>query len=540
MIAKALRWIEDITAPFWQWCVGFLGILFVRFFLENLSSPTPSFPGTPDAATLINYFLFYVAIFISFSLILYLFIPDLTKITKFLLFGLPIIWLPPIIDLIVSHGGGYHIAYIFPENAGAIWNDFLRMGGSSPLGGVTPGLHAELIAILVGSLVYAFAKTKSVVKSIGAAFSMYLVWLFLFMFPALIATAARFWTGGSPAAPLLSSLTSGFLSSHLLPNFIKPNLLPSYAHAMEIGFNIGIAAVFYIFDFILIACWAFLCNPKMVAALIRNLRPGRTAYYLGMIVLGVIIAEKLGPAPAFMGWVDFILFLVLLLVYFSAFLFAVGVNDLADVNIDRINNGRRPLPPGILREADIADSNVFFLTASLIGGFISGYWTLFTVAVFTAAYYIYSAPPLRLKRIPLISSFLIAIATLGTLMAGFYFADTNKLVSDFPIRLVALILICITLAVNFKDIKDVAGDRADNIWTIPVIFGEERGKQIAGILLAAAFLAIPVILANWLLFLPSLAAAILGYVFAVAKNYREWKIFVLYFLYLAVIGAILF
>ncbi|MGC9598888.1 MAG: UbiA family prenyltransferase [Minisyncoccia bacterium] len=539
MIAKALRRIEDVTAPFWQWCAGFLGILFVRFFLENLSSPAPSFPGTPDAATLVHYFLFYVTIFISFSLVLYLFIPDLTKITKFLFFGLPIIWLPPIVDLIVSHGGGYHIAYIFPENIGALWNDFLRMGGSSPLGGVTPGLRAELIAILAGSLAYAFVKTKSVIKSIGAAFSMYLVWFFLFVFPALIAAAARLWAGGSPVAPLLSSLTSGFLSSHLLPNFIKPNLLPSYVHATEIGFNIGTAAIFYLFDFILIAYWAFLCNPRTVAALVHNVRPGRTAYYLGMIVLGVIIAEKLGPASAFTSWVDFVLFLVLLLAYFSAFLFAVGMNDLADVKIDRISNSHRPLPSGILREADIANSNVFFLTSSLIGGFISGYWTLFAIAVFTAAYYIYSAPPLRLKRIPFISTFLIAIATLGTLMAGFYFADANKLVSDFPIRLVALILICITLAVNFKDIKDVAGDRADNVWTIPVIFGEERGKQIVGILLAAAFLAVPVILANWLLFLPSLAAAILGYIFSIAKNYREWKIFVLYFLYLAVVGAIL-
>jgi 4-hydroxybenzoate polyprenyltransferase len=310
-------------------------------------------------------------------------------------------------------------------------------------------------------------------------------------------------------------------------------------HATEIGFNIGTAAIFYLFDFILIAYWAFLCNPRTVAALVHNVRPGRTAYYLGMIVLGVIIAEKLGPASAFTSWVDFVLFLVLLLAYFSAFLFAVGMNDLADVKIDRISNSHRPLPSGILREADIANSNVFFLTSSLIGGFISGYWTLFAIAVFTAAYYIYSAPPLRLKRIPFISTFLIAIATLGTLMAGFYFADANKLVSDFPIRLVALILICITLAVNFKDIKDVAGDRADNVWTIPVIFGEERGKQIVGILLAAAFLAVPVILANWLLFLPSLAAAILGYIFSIAKNYREWKIFVLYFLYLAVVGAIL-
>lgn len=539
MINKILEKVENTAVPLWQWCAGFVGILFVRFFLENISDPTPSFPGTPDPAMLVHYSLFYLGIFISLSLALRAFIPDISKITKFLFFGLPVIWLPPIVDLIISHGGGYRMAYLFPGTGGLLLNSFLHMGGSAPFGGVTPGLRVELIAILIGVFAYAFAKTKSFVRSFGATIATYLVWFFWLLLPFLIAAADWFFGAGPATAPSLPSLTSVFLSSHLLQNFIRPNLLPSYPYALETAVNVGISAVSYLFDFLLVTLWVFFYNPNIIKSLGRNLRLGRIAHYFGMIAVGALAAIKMEPSPAFANWVDIVLFVSLALAFFSAFLFAIGVNDLADTKIDRISNRTRPLPSGALGEREFSDSNVFFLLWLLVGGFICGYWALFTIIIFTVAYYLYSAPPLRLKRIPLVSSFLISLATLGTLMAGFYFVDANKLVSDFPIRFIALIIICITLAVNFKDIKDIAGDRADNIWTIPVVFGEERGKQVVGAMLAAAFLAVPAILGSWMLFLPSLIAAAIGYYFVIMKNYREWRIFALYFAYLGTVGALL-
>jgi 4-hydroxybenzoate polyprenyltransferase len=315
--------------------------------------------------------------------------------------------------------------------------------------------------------------------------------------------------------------------------------LPSYLYALETTFSLGIGAVFYLLDFVLIVAWAAIKNPTMARSFIGNLRLERIAYYFSLIALGAFVVARSGSSPVFINWVDVVFFACLALAFFSSFLFAIGVNDLADTAIDQVSNEGRPIPSGALTAADVSNGNAFFFSWSLLGGFLCGYWALFTVATLTAAYYIYSAPPLRLKRVPLLSSFLISIASLSALMAGFYFADANKMVSDLPVPLVALIVICITLAVNFKDLKDIAGDRADGIRTIPVVFGEERGKQITGTMLAMAFLIVPVILRSWMLFLPSLAAAIAGYLFITTKKYREWRIFAVYFIYIGVLVTLL-
>ena len=531
MITKVFEKIEGATAPLWQWSAGFVGILFIRFFLENFSNPALSFPGTPDAATLIHYSLFYLGIFISFSLILRIFIPDIARVTKFLFFGFPIIWLPPIIDLIVSHGGGYRMAYVFPANIISFFATALWSPAISPFGGITPGIHAELIVIVIGVLGYVFIKTRSVARSAIAAVLIYSTWVFWMTLPALIARIA--------AAPSLTLLLSAFSSPRLLQNLIRPNLLPSYAHATEIVFNGGISIILYLLDLLLVIVWMILYGAKFVRSIAKNLRFTRLAYYISLIVIGALVAIRISPPQSPTSWIDVFLFASLVTSYFCAWAFAVGINDLADIKIDAMSNADRPLPSGAAAASDFRNANAFFLVWLLIGGFVSGYWTLFTVLIFTAAYYIYSAPPLRMKRVPIASPFLISLASLSALAAGFYFIDANKSVFDFPMNLTALIIVCITLAVNFKDIKDVAGDRADGIWTIPVLFGEERGKQIAGATLAAAFLAVPTILGNWILFIPSVAAAILAYIFATAKNYHEWRIFALYFAYIGVAGALL-
>ena len=121
------------------------------------------------------------------------------------------------------------------------------------------------------------------------------------------------------------------------------------------------------------------------------------------------------------------------------------------------------------------------------------------------------------------------------MMSGFYFAGSKKLISDFPPRILLLIVVFFTLAGTVKDIKDTEGDRAEGISTIPVLFGEKRGKEITGALVVIALLSVPVILGIKILFWPSLAAAVLGYIFVNTKPYREWPLFVAYFVYVAAV-----
>lgn len=536
-IRGVVRMIEGVEAPLWQWCAGLAAVLAVRLFIEDLSSPTPSFPAVPDLATLTHYLLFFAGAFLSLALVINLFVDDIKKVSKFLAFGFPIIWISPILDLLYSHGGGYRMTYVFAGNIGSFLQAFFNVGAGDMLGGLSPGLRVEVLAIVIGAALYAWLSTRSALRGVGVGLATYLVFSLWMVLPGIVAV---FSTGRAlPPAAVFSVLADSFAHSRLIGNFVPQNVGLSYLHGTELLFNLGMSVVIYLIDCALILAWMVRWDRSKVAAFASNVRPARIAYYYGMIVIGALAAIRTEALPLASGWTDVILFLVLATAYFSVFMFAIGVNDLADERIDVISNAARPLPAGKLSRTEVIDANVLFLVLAAIGGFLCGYWTMFTIITATAVYYAYSAPPLRLKRIPFLSSFLLSFATLATLFAGFFFVDANKLVADMPIRAIAMVVVCLTLALNFKDIKDRAGDRADGIWTIPVLFGEKIGRRIVGAMLGAAFLAVPVILGAPLLMVPSAVAGVLGYAFCTVKNYEEWRIFALYFAYAASVGILL-
>ena len=82
MLAKLIRNIEETRVSFSQAVFGFVGIISIRFFLENLSSHSQSFPAVPDALTLVHYALFYAGAFLSTTLLVHLFAPDIKKYQK--------------------------------------------------------------------------------------------------------------------------------------------------------------------------------------------------------------------------------------------------------------------------------------------------------------------------------------------------------------------------------------------------------------------------------------------------------------------------
>jgi 4-hydroxybenzoate polyprenyltransferase len=258
-----------------------------------------------------------------------------------------------------------------------------------------------------------------------------------------------------------------------------------------------------------------------------------------MIAIGIAASFFFNPQSSW-NIADGMAIVVMAFTFAYAWLFAVGTNDLADTAIDAVANTERPLVTGDLTKEEIKPANIILLIWSLIGAFILGYWTLFLVACFTAAYYVYSVPPLRLKRAPILATLLISFACLAAVMAGFFFANPIKIISDFPRQLLLIIVIGFTLAANIKDIKDIAGDRADGIMTIPTVFGEKVGVRIVGVLLGFSFLVAPAAFRSTELLLPAIIAAVLGYWAVVARPYREWKIFAVYFLYVAVVVGILF
>jgi 4-hydroxybenzoate polyprenyltransferase len=532
-ISRFIASIENAPISFFSWAIGFLSIVAIRVFLEIFSSSVPEISPIPYGVTFFHDTLFYVAEFLVLALILrFITREDIIRVSKVLTVGFCILWIAPIADLIISGGKGIVMSYLFLPPSG-IGSAFLMLGG----GGLTFGIRMEMVVAMMLCGGYAYIKTRKPVLVVIAAFSAYAIAFACLALPVWLTVIGKIFQPGQGSYSAQIFLAEAFAASRAGINTIAQGLGASLWSGMEISFDAAMGMIFFLIDAVLVVWWAMRARSGMVKAVFRNLRPERMAHYILMVIAGSALAAFL-LHPDFTKF-DGVAFVVLLLSFALAWCFAVCVNDATDVAIDAISNQGRPLVSGTLSKEEMKNIAGFFLAAALVGGYLSGVWAFYCICTFLAVFYIHATPPLRLKRIPLLASFLIAIASLASVLAGFYFVDASHLLADFPINIMALILISFTLGLNFKDMKDVAGDRAEGIMTIPVLFGEKYGSMATGILFACAFFAVPIILGSWAIFLLSLIAGIVGYIVIIMEPYREWRVFVLWFTYLFILFFIL-
>ncbi len=152
---------------------------------------------------------------------------------------------------------------------------------------------------------------------------------------------------------------------------------------------------------------------------------------------------------------------------------AVCYNDIQDEKGDAVAMPDRPLVRRILSRSEMGFFSVFFLALSLYVSAMVGYGLFMMMLLKACLGYLYSSPFFRLKKIPLVSNFVLALAYLLTAIAGYLVVHPLGF-HFFPMEAVMVILVSYTLVSPFKDIKDYKGDKIDGIKTIPVIFGLER------------------------------------------------------------------
>jgi 4-hydroxybenzoate polyprenyltransferase len=532
-ISRFIASVEEAPISFFSWAVGFLSIVAVRTFLEIFSSSVPALSPVPYGVTFFHDMLFYVAEFLVLALVLHFITQeDIVRISKVLTLGFCTIWIAPIVDLLASGGKGIVMSYLFLPPS-ALGSAFLTLGGA----GLTFGIKIEIVIAMLLCGGYAYIKTQKPTFVAIAALSAYAIAFACLAMPVWLTFIGKIFEPGQGNYDPQIFLADAFAASRAGINTIAQGLSTSLWSGVEISFDAAMGMIFFLIDAALILWWAVRARSGMVKAVLRNLRPERMAHYIFMVIAGGALATFL-LHPDFTKF-DGIGFMVLLIAFASAWCFAVCINDATDVAIDAISNRERPLVSGTLSKEEMKNIAGFFLAIALVGGYLSGFWVFFCICTFLAVFYIHAAPPLRLKRIPLLASFLIAIASLASVLAGFYFVDTSHLLSDFPTNIMALILISFTLGLNFKDMKDVEGDRAEGIMTVPVLFGEKYGSIATGVLFACAFFVVPIILGSWAIFWPSLIAGAIGYVIIIMEPYREWRVFVLWFAYLFVLFLIL-
>ncbi|KAL9442909.1 hypothetical protein AB3S75_016302 [Citrus x aurantiifolia] len=177
-------------------------------------------------------------------------------------------------------------------------------------------------------------------------------------------------------------------------------------------------------------------------------------------------------------------------------IFVSAINQLSDVEIDKVNKPHLPLASGDFSIGEGVAIAVISTMTSVAMGIMLGSPPLFigliTWWIVGAAYSI-DLPLLRWKGSPLMAAVTIMILN-GLLLQFPYFVHVQKYVLGRPLEFTKPLLFAaafmgiFNIAIAFvKDLPDVEGDKEFGLRTLPVILGKEKVFSISVSMLLMAY-----------------------------------------------------
>lgn len=499
---KIITNLEDSNLPVYYFLFTFISALTLRTFFEFFSDHTEiSLP------MMLHYYSFYAAIGLSTILLIYFFTKEkIYKIFKLISTGFLVLIIAPIIDLLLSKGAGINMSYY---NGDLVYGFITFFGKLSD--GVTPGIRIEIALIILVLFFYFRLKKLGFIKSLIGIFLFYCLIFFygsLFIFLKFVLGVAGI--------------------SFVYSNYVFIN-------------------VFLLLIILSLIVLAFLINRKIFLSIFRDLRFSRIFYYWLMFFFGFLWSWQ--ATKGFRLDSENIFYLPFILVgIFFACIFSIITNNIVDVDIDKISNKDRPL---IKNEIDI---NIYkkigwlALAISLVYALSVNLKVFFLILFFIGNYFIYSMPPLRIKRVFFFSKIIILLNSLAMIILGFVAFNNNLGVLGFQDIVASfgenvnhfsiVVIISVTLfllASNFIDIKDYEGDKAGNIETLPTVLGLKISKFLIGLSFLLLYAVVGFLLKNWLIFAGLLIIGIIQFFLINRKKYQEKYVFGFFLVSLLVI-----
>jgi homogentisate phytyltransferase/homogentisate geranylgeranyltransferase len=215
---------------------------------------------------------------------------------------------------------------------------------------------------------------------------------------------------------------------------------------------------------------------------------GTSLSVIGVFVISWTVVQDSGVTPALNPFS-----LVLpLLACLAGNVYIVGLNQIEDVEIDRINKPALPIASGEFSKGNAWSIIVFAASLSILLAALGDWYLLATILLSLVIGTAYSVPPVRLKRFPFWASVCILTVRGGIVNLGLFlhYSHQLRLPIQIPARmwaLTAFVLVFSIVIAIFKDIPDIEGDRRFNITTFTVQLGQARVYQVARLILTFCY-----------------------------------------------------
>ena len=218
-------------------------------------------------------------------------------------------------------------------------------------------------------------------------------------------------------------------------------------------------------------------------------------------------------------------FVIALLSCLAANIYIVGLNQLTDVEIDRINKPYLPVASGAFTFSTGRSIVLLSLMIALIFSYLGG--TYLTVTVWSSLLIgtAYSLPPLRLKRFYFWAAACIfsVRGLIVNIFLFFHFQDILGVPPNLPpiIWLLTIFMFGISLAIALlKDIPDTSGDERFAILTLAIRLGKQKVFVLAMIIVGLAYLSV---IYSALRGLPGVNNALLGVTHLLVLTVILWR-----------------
>ena len=172
-----------------------------------------------------------------------------------------------------------------------------------------------------------------------------------------------------------------------------------------------------------------------------------------------------------------------------------ALNQIYDLDIDRVNKPKRPIPTGRISITGAWWFSVVTYALALVlawlvapGGRHECFWL---VAVAVVCTLLYSVPPFRTKRLGIWANVTIAIPR-GMLLKVAGWSSVKTIAGIEPWYIGAIFGLFLLGATTTKDFADMEGDRRGGCRTLPIQYGVRRAAWMISPSFVVPFLMIPV------------------------------------------------
>ena len=534
-IKKIVDAIENFPLSLSRFILAFSALIALRVLGENFLSHFGSRPAEFIAGSILATYLFFLFSIILLILFLGAYLQESSKkIANLLLWGFFLVISPPLLDKYFCGDQRCWSFYAFDSLAG-LGKRFLTFFGSDPVIGITYGVRIEVALAVLFLIIYIFVKTKNALKAFLGGFFAYTILFILGSFPSWLAflflapekSIARV-EGLDIAGLFLSPIRYFSFSGTEILNALNAKMNLIYA------FLLVPAIVFFFWLNFREKFWAVAKNVRWIQILI----------HAGLVLFGAGLGAFYFPKNITFDAFSFFALANLILAAVFAWIASVFLNDIADIEIDKITNKKRPTATGEVPTEDYWQLFLASFLISLVLALTVGGKFFLLILVYQIIGWAYSCWPFRLKRFPGVAGFLSAFALALLFSDGFMLLADDQDISRLPAKVFWLLIIAFMISLPIKDLKDIEGDQKNGIWTIPVLLGETWARFAIGLGIFVSYALSVVWLNAKVLFFPAMVLGAVSFWILQNKKIspRRVHIFVfgLLFLYVLLMAYFLF